>query len=194
MPWYSVETGPLVFLPAFNPLLMEYTFYNNPEGKLIRIILSDFSFSVSTESNEMHIPYASILSVRLKRSGKKYFTIVKSSYYPEIKISYLNHRADEASKYNSFVKDFHVHLSNKSMAYYECGNSLPDILLSCCLAVLLAFGVSYLIDNSESYQRNLLAIGLSIFSIASIALVNRKQFPNVYKPELIPTQFLPLEK
>lgn len=172
---------------------MEYTFKNSLSNTTTTVVLSEYSLSVLTEGKETLVPYANILSVRLTRSGKKFCTIIKPTDQPEISISIIQHAVDDEStaQYATFVRVLHYHLREKSMANYVCGNNLKIILLSACASVLAAFAIPHLITDLGFYQRNLVALALSIVSMMVIAIVNWGHFPNVYKPENIPLQFLP---
>jgi hypothetical protein len=176
---------------------VEYIFKNSYTAEPITIVLSEFSLSLVSCQKEKLVPYASILSVRLKKSGKKFHLIIKPSDQPEIVISntYIISRdkvEDRSPQYTTFVRVLHFHLREKSMAYYICGNSLQRILLTSCASVIVAFGLSYSLANLLPYNSNLIALGLSFLGIALIAIVNWRHFPNVYKPENIPSQFLPV--
>jgi hypothetical protein len=173
-----------------------YTFKNSPSEKSTTVVLSEYSFSLHSGGNEVLMLYANILLVRLKKSGKKFFTIIKPIDKPEIWISNVfahssNESEDCSPQYNAFVRTLHFHLKEKSMAYYVCGNNLQNILLSACALVILAFGISYSLESSLAYNSNSLALGLSFISITSVAIVNWRHFPNVYKPDHIPLQYLP---
>jgi hypothetical protein len=98
---------------------------------------------------------------------------------------------DRSSEYATFVRVLHYHLREKSIAHYVCGNNLQNILLLCCALVIVAFGLPQFIGSLSPYHRNLIALGLSFFSITLIAIVNWRHFPNVYKPDHLPPQFLP---
>lgn len=80
------------------------------------------------------------------------------------------------------------------MAYYVCGNNLQNILLTSCASVIVAFGLSYVFDNVQlnPFNNNITALILSLLSISLIAILNWGHFPNVYKAENIPLQFLPI--
>jgi hypothetical protein len=160
------------------------------------VILSEFSLSLICEGKEKLVPYASILSVRLKKSGKKFSTIIKPSDQPEVCISsaYVISNSQEenrSTEYATFVRVLHYHLREKSMAYYVCGNNLQNILFLCCALVIASFGLPYLMGNLSAYHRNLIALALSFINLTLIAIANWRHFPNVYKPDHIPAQFLP---
>jgi len=178
---------------------VEYTFRNSIAGKPVTVVLSEYSLSYQCDGREMLIPYANILSVRLKRSGKKFIAIIKPADQPEVQISnyYVignNQTQDRSPQYVTFVRVLHFHLREKSMAYYVCGNNLQNILLSACAFVIVAFVLSYTMDSFQlnPFNSNITALILSFFSITIIAIVNKGHFPNVYKPEDIPLQFLPV--
>lgn len=177
---------------------MEYTFKNDLSEKPITVVLGEYSLSLQMDGREMTIPYANILSIRLKRSGKRFVTVIKPADQPEVQISnqyvYSNNQYENRSaQYVTFVRVLHFHLKEKSMAYYVCGNSLQNILLASCASVIIAFGLSYAIDAIQlnPFNNNITALIFSLISMALIAIVNWGHFPNVYKPENIPLQFLP---
>jgi hypothetical protein len=172
---------------------VEYTFKNSLSGEPTTVVLGEYSLSWFTEGKERLIPYANILSVQLSRSGKKFYTSIKPSDQPEIRITSISVTGEEAggSQYATFIRVLHYHLREKSMAYYVCGNNLPGILYTSCASVIISFGLSHSISKLSFYQSNLVALILTFLSITVIAIVNRGQFPNVYKPENIPSQFLP---
>ena len=171
---------------------MEYTFKNNL-GDPITVIVSEYSLSCLVDGKELMIPYANIHSIRLSRSGKNFFTTITPSGQAEIQIvsnSFYGEEKD-GSQYTSFVRILHVHLREKSLAYYVCGNKIQNILFAACASVLVAFGFSHSISKFSFYQSDVLSITLTFLAIGVIAIVNRNQFPNAYKPENIPSQFLP---
>jgi hypothetical protein len=177
---------------------VEYTFKNSGSKKPVTVVLSEYALTYHCDGSEILIPYANILSVRLKRSGKKFVAIIKPADQPEVQISnhYVgenNQTEDRSPQYVTFVRVLHFHLREKSMAYYVCGNNLQNILLAACAFVIVAFGLSYTMDNFQlnPFNSNITALILSFLSIALIAIVNWGRFPNVYKPENIPSQFLP---
>lgn len=172
---------------------VEYTFKNSVSGEPTTVVLSEYSLSLLTEGKETLIPYANILSVRLARSGNKFYMAIKPSDHPEIQISHVSvTNVEEGSQYTTFVRVLHYHLREKSMAYYVCGNNLQRILFISCASVLIAFGLSHSISSLSFYHSNLVALGLSFLGITVIAIVNWGYFPNIYKPENIPAQFLPV--
>ncbi len=173
---------------------MEYTFKDSLSGEPTTVVLSEYSLSWMTKGKEILIPYANILSVQLARSGKRYYMTIKPSDQPEIQISNisLTNELEAGSQYAAFVRVLHDHLREKSMAYYVCGNNLQRLLYTSCASVLIAFGFSHSISSLSFYHSNLVAVVLSFLSIAVIAIVNWGHFPNVYKPEDIPAQFLPV--
>lgn len=167
---------------------MEYTFKNSISGEPTTVVLSEYSLLWQTTGKEVLIPYASILSVRLSRSGNKFYTEIKPSDQPELRIASNEERG---SQYTTFVRVLHYHLREKSMAYYICGNNLPGILYTSCASVIISFGLSHSISSLSHYQSNLAALTLTLLALTVIVIVNWGQFPNVYKPENIPSQFLP---
>jgi hypothetical protein len=178
---------------------VEYTFKNNFAEKPVTVILGEYSLSIQTDGRETLIPYANIISVRLTKSGKRFVTIIKPADQPEVQISnqyrHSNNLAEDRSpQYVTFVRVLHVHLKEKSMAYYVCGNNLQNILLASCASVIVAFGLSYVFDNVQlnPFNNNVTALILSLLSISLIAILNWGHFPNVYKAENIPLQFLPI--
>jgi hypothetical protein len=165
----------------------------------VTVALSEYSLSYESDGKETLIPYANILSVRLKRSGKKFVAIIKPADQPEIRISNQYVSANNTTEYRSpqyitFVRVLHFHLREKSMAYYVCGNNLQNILLAACALVIVAFGLSYTMESFQlnPFNSNITALILSFLSITLIAVVNWGHLPNVYKPENIPSQFLPV--
>ena len=177
---------------------MEYTYKVNAAKNPVTVILGEYSLTLHTEGRETLIPYANILSIQLKKSGKKFLTIIKPADLPEVQISnqYIsssNRHESGCAQYVLFVRVLHIHLKKKSMAYYVCGNSLQNILLISCLSVVIAFGLSYMADLVwlNPFNNNITALILSIINIGVIIVINWGHFPNVYKPENIPLQFLP---
>lgn len=65
---------------------MEYTFKNSLAEKPITLVLNEYSIAMRTGGREKIIPYGDIQSVCLKRSGRKFFTIIKATNQPEIYI------------------------------------------------------------------------------------------------------------
>jgi hypothetical protein len=172
---------------------VEYTFKDSHSGKPTTVVLSEYSLSLLTDSKEIVIPYGHIVSVRLARSGKKFFLAIKPCDQPEILINNVNDmNRVGASQYTTFVRLLHHHLHEKSMAYYVCGNDLQRILLTSCASVLLAFAISHSITSLDFHYSNLIALVLSFLSVMAIVIFNWGYFPNVYKPENIPAQFLPV--
>ncbi len=188
--WHFVQG----IFTSYNLSEVEYTFKNSVSGEPTTVVLSDYSLSLLTEGKETLIPYANILSVRLARSGNKFYTAIKPSDQPEIQINHvrITNVEEGASQYTTFVRVLHYHLREKSMAYYVCGNNLQRILFISCVSVLIAFGLSHSISSLSFYHSNLVALGLSFLGITVIAIVNWGYFPNVYRPENIPAQFLPV--
>lgn len=175
---------------------MEYTFKNSLSEKTMTVVLSEYSLSLQTEGSEVVLPYANIQSVRLKKSGNNFFTMIKPVGKPEICIGNMyiasySEQENRSPQYISFVRILHVHLKEKSMAYYVCGNSLQHIIVAACASVIAAFGIAYLLESLIAYQSNLLAVALSFSGITAIAIINWGHFPNVYKPDQIPSKFLP---
>lgn len=183
---------------TFTNYIVEYTFKNSDAEKPVTAVLGEYSLSLQSNNNEMNIPYASIISVRLKKSGKRFITVIKPSDRPEIEICnhYVlsaNETEDRSPQYVTFVRVLHFHLREKSMAYYVCGNNLRNILVALCISVIIAFGIAHVMDkfHINPLNSNITGIILSFLSIALIAAVNWGHFPNAYKPEEIPLHFLP---
>jgi len=144
------------------------------------------------------IPYANIVSVRLKRSGKKFVMLIKPTDQPEVQISNIYVISNDQTEYKSpqyvtFVRVLHLHLREKSLAYYVCGNNLQHIVITLCVAVVVSFGLSYSLDSFQlnPLNNNITALILSMASMSVIVVANWSRFPNVYKPEDIPLDFLP---
>lgn len=177
---------------------MEYTFKNSHAEKPITLVLSEYSITVRTDGREKIIPYGDIQSVCLKRSGRKFFTIIKATNQPEIYISnhyWLsgNETDDKSREYVTFIRVLHFHLRTKSQAYYVCGNNLRPIFFAAGFSIIAAFGISYTLENFQlnPFNSMVTSLILSTLGIFVIALLNTGRFPKVYIPENIPLQFLP---
>ncbi|MEY4929657.1 MAG: hypothetical protein RI909_381 [Bacteroidota bacterium] len=161
-------------------------------------MLSEYSLTLQSSDGEVVIPYANMVSVRLKRSGKKFVMVIKPTDQPEVQISNQYVLSTDQTEYRSpqyvtFVRVLHLHLREKSLAYYVCGNNLQHIVIALCVAVIISFGLSYSLDRFQlnPLHNNITALIFSMASISLIVVANWGRFPNVYKPEDIPLDFLP---
>jgi hypothetical protein len=177
---------------------MEYTFKNSPSEKPVTVVLSEYALVVQNNHEEKVIPYLNVQSVSLRKSGKKYFTIIKSADGYEVKIGNWyqitsTEGENRSGQYTAFVRILHYHLREKSAAYYICGNNLQKILITSCVAVIFSFAISFLVEKYQllPVNTNLIAILLSGASLSAIAAANWENFPSVYKPENIPAKYLP---
>lgn len=175
-----------------------YTYKNSLSANPITVILSDYALTIQSEGYEKVIPYANIISVRLCKSKSKYEAIITPDGLDPIIVTnyyYLSNREreDRSRHYATFVRVLHFHLKDKSTAEYICGNNLSNLLIWACLSVVVAFLVSFTLDffQASPINSNLLAVALSFLFIAFLVSVNWGHFPNIYKPENIPMQFLP---
>ncbi|MBP9925362.1 MAG: hypothetical protein KBF45_05175 [Cyclobacteriaceae bacterium] len=176
----------------------EYMYKNSLSEKPQTIILSDYSITIKSESNEKVIPYANILSVRLSKRKGIYSAVIQPDGQGPIIVTnqfYLSshEREDRSRQYATFIKVLHFHLREKSVAIFTCGNNLGNLLIGACVAVVLAFIISFGLDllNVSPINSNILAVMLSALSVSLIVAANWKNFPNIYRPENIPLQFLP---
>lgn len=177
---------------------MEYTFKNSFSERSATVKLDEYTISYQSDGKDLIIPYVNILSVRLKKQGSKYVTIIKSTDQPELHVSnqYIlsNKQSEDISRqYITFVRVLHFHLREKSKACYVCGKELRNILFSACASVIIAFGLSFIVDSLQVNPFNIIATALvfSFLSIFLIVSINWGHFPNPYQPENIPLQFLP---
>ncbi|MBL7875089.1 MAG: hypothetical protein JNL53_05465 [Cyclobacteriaceae bacterium] len=176
----------------------EYTSKNGFLEKPQTVILSDYSLIVQSDGYEKVIPYANILSVRLSKHKSIYSATIQPDGQPPIRVTnqfYLSktEREDRSYQYATFIRVLHFHLREKSVAMFTCGNNLSNLLVGACISVVLAFVISFCLDwlNVSPINSNVLAVMLSLLSVGCIVTANWKNFPNVYRPENIPLQFLP---
>lgn len=177
---------------------MEYTFKNSFSERSATVKLDEYTISYQSDGKDLIIPYVNILSVRLKKRGLKYVTIIQSTNQPELYISnqyiFSNKQSEDKSRqYSTFVRVLHFHLREKSKACYVCGKELRNILFSAFASVIVAFGLSFIVDSLKLNPFNIIATAL-VFSLLSVFLIismNWRHFPNPYNPEDIPLQFLP---
>lgn len=176
----------------------EYTYKNSLAGKPCTAILTDYNLTIQSDGREQIIPYANILSVRLSKSKNKYRAYIHPDGGSPIIITnqfYLSssEHEDRSPQYATFIRILHFHLKDKSTAEYACGKNLKNLLTWACGAVLVVFIVSFVLEFLQMNPVNsiVLALGLSFLVIAILVGLNWGRFPNIYRPENIPLQFLP---
>lgn len=176
----------------------EYTYKNSVADKSCTAVLTDYNLIIQSDGRDQIIPYANILSIRLCKSKRKY----RAYIYPDggspiiiTNLFYLlgNEYEDRSHQYATFIRILHFHLKDKSTAEYICGKNLKNLLIWACGAVVVVFMVSFLLEFLQMNPVNsiILAVGLSVLAIALIVVFNWGRFPNIYRPENIPLQFLP---
>lgn len=176
----------------------EYTFKNSAGDKPCTVILTDYNLIVQKGDYERSIPYANIASVRLCRSQKKFTAVVHPDGQSAITISnqfYLSGREceDRSRQYATFVRILHFHLKDKSTPEYVCGKHLHSLIIWACTLVVLSFALAFVL---EYFNLNPLSTwGLALLISGALLLIltatNWGRFPNIYKPDQIPFQFLP---
>jgi len=176
----------------------EYTYKNSVADKPCTAVLTDYNLTIQSDGREQIIPYANILSIRLCKAKNKYRAYIYPDGGSPITITnqfYLSgsEHEDRSSQYATFIRILHFHLKDKSTAEYMCGENLKNLLTWACGAVVVVFIVSFLLEFLQMNPVNsiILAVGLSFLAIALIVVFNWGRFPNIYRPENIPLQFLP---
>ena len=135
---------------------------------------------------ERVVPYASVLTVWLKRTGRKFFTVIKATGHPEKQIGnryYISSTEGEdlSRQYVTFVRVLHFHLRAKSRAYYVCGNNLRTILITAGFSIFAAFAISYTMENFHlNPVTSLIVSMLGIFVIALHGPLSKDVYPRKY--------------
>ncbi|MBX2899621.1 MAG: hypothetical protein KF775_08220 [Cyclobacteriaceae bacterium] len=175
-----------------------YTFKNSANEKPCTVLLSDYNLMIQTNEAERSIPYANVTSVRLSRTRNKFLITIQPDGQLPVTVSnqyYLSGRTyeDRSRQYTTFVRILHYHLKEKSTAEYECGSKLNALVTWGCVLVLLSFGVALVLEYLRLSPLNFigLAILVSMGALGLLVLFNWGRFPNIYKPDQIPLQFLP---
>lgn len=176
----------------------EYTFKNRANEKPCTIILTDYNMVVQTSGSERSIPYANITSVRLCRSRNKFTTIIQPDGQASVTIGnqfYLStrEREDRSRQYATFVRILHFHLKEKSAPEYVCGKHLHRLITWACVLVVLSFALAFVLEYLNMNPLSTWGMALLISSAMLLTLMATSwgRFPNIYKPDQIPFQFLP---
>ncbi len=177
---------------------MEYVFKNSISQKPSTILLSEFSMSVQSGTEEKSISYASIFSVRLSKSKVFFKTIITVDGEKPIEITNRFYRADgsfedRSRQYETFVRVLHFHLKEKSGAHFCTGCSWGKIFLGASGTVLAAFALSLAL---HFLHINFIDLVTQFFLLATLFLgflfaVMWPNFPKAYQPAHIPSHFLP---
>jgi len=177
---------------------VEYTFKNSASEKATTAVLNDYNLTLQQGDRVTVIPYANITSVRLTRTSVVYKTLVKTEGRPPFIITNnffitSKDREDRSPQYATFVRVLHFHMKDKSASHYTCGNDLKSLMYGSCALVILAFLISFLLEFLQLSPINYLvfAVLTSLVLVSFVVLLNWGRFPNMYKPESIPLQFLP---
>ncbi|TXH25571.1 MAG: hypothetical protein E6Q96_08995 [Cyclobacteriaceae bacterium] len=176
----------------------EYTYKNGAGEKPCTVSLTDYNLIIQTGDQIRSIPYANIVSVRLCRSRNRFTAIVQPDGQPSITISnqfYLSGREyeDRSRQYATFVRILHFHLKDKSTPEYVCGKHLHRLITWACILVVLSFAVAFVLDyfNQNPFSTWGLALLISGVMLLILTATSWGRFPNIYKPDQIPFQFLP---
>lgn len=176
----------------------EYTFKNSAGDKPCTVILTDYDLIVQTGGGERSIPYANIASVRLCRSRNIFTAVIQPDGQSAITISnqfYLSgrEREDRSRQYATFVRILHYHLKNKSAPEYVCGKHLHRLITLACVLVVLSFALAFVLEYLNLNPLSTWGLALLISGVLLLILTatNWGRFPNIYKPDQIPFQFLP---
>lgn len=102
-------------------------------------------------------------------------------------------REDRSPQYATFIRVLHFHMKDKSASHYTCGNDLKSLVYGSCTLVILAFLGAFLLEFLQVSPINYLVLALltALVLVSFMVLLNWGRFPNIYKPENIPLQFLP---
>ncbi|MCW5912751.1 MAG: hypothetical protein KIT62_16900 [Cyclobacteriaceae bacterium] len=176
----------------------EYTYKNSAGDKPCTVLLTDYNLVLQSDGRERSIPYANIASVRLCRSRNRFMTIIQPDGQPAITISnqyYLSarEREDRSRQYATFVRILHFHLKDKSAPEYVCGKHLHRLITGACVLVVLSFAAAFILQYYNLNPVSTWGMALLISGVALLTLIaaNWGRFPNIYKPDQIPFQFLP---
>ncbi|MBN8652828.1 MAG: hypothetical protein J0L67_15450 [Cytophagales bacterium] len=176
----------------------EYTFKNSISDKPCTVILTDYNLIVQKGGDERSIPYANIASVRLCRSRKRFTAVIQPDGQVPITISnqfYLSgrEREDRSRQYATFVRILHFHLKDKSAPEYVCGKHLHSLIIWACILVVLSFALAFVLEylNLNPISTWGLALLISGTMLMILTATSWGRFPNIYKPDQIPFQFLP---
>lgn len=176
----------------------EYTYKNSAGEKPCTVKLTDYNLIVQTDGRERSIPYANIAEVRLSRSRNRFIIIIQPDGQSAITVSnqfYLSgrEREDRSRQYATFVRILHFHLKEKSTPEYICGKQLHRLITWACVLVVLSFATAFVLEylSVNPFSTWGLALLLSAGSLLILVVSNWGRFPNIYKPDQIPFQFLP---
>lgn len=176
----------------------EYSYNNRAGEKPYTVFLTEYNLVVHLNGKERSIPYANITSVRLCRSRNKFSAIVQPDGESPLTISNKfygtnNQCEDRSRQYSTFVRILHFHLRGKSAPEYVCGKNLSGLVTWACILVVVSFALAIVLNYLELSPISTAGLGLLTSGVALFILgaTSWGRFPNIYKPDEIPFQFLP---
>jgi hypothetical protein len=154
--------------------------------------------NVQSMANEKLISYASIVSVRLFKSNTHYKAMVMADGEKPIEITNRFYRPDgsfedRSRQYETFIRVLHFHLKEKSSAHFCTGCSWGKMILAGVITILGAVALSMVL---YFLKINFIDVVTQSFLIATLFIgfllaAFWPNFPKVYQPTHIPSQFLP---
>lgn len=165
---------------------------------MITVVLDDYRLILRKGSSEEIFPYASIVAVRISRSGEGYATYI----YPDDRKPVAIHSKsyseegtviDQSGGYSLLVRVLHHHLKEKSQAVFRTGTHPGTIWWVAGIAAMLSFVASiclhyYGFRILNPYLQTLL---LSLMAGVIILVSSIRKLPRNYHPANIPIRFLP---
>ncbi len=178
---------------------MEYTFRNFSREDEVMVRLNDFSIAVRCGNVNSFIPFANIMSVRLRKDSNSLYKII--IHHGTGKLLVITNQyftadgtfEDRSRMYATFVRVLHYHLKDKSTAVYESGCSKVMILKVALISVIFSFVISFTTDFLgfrllEPYFEALI-LTFIFFAITFFLFVG--QLPKEYTSTDIPLNLLP---
>lgn len=177
---------------------MEYLFKNSVSHKPITLVLYEFDMNVQSMTEERSISYASIVSLRLSKSNSFYKTIITADGEKPIQITNRFYRSDgsfedRSRQYETFIRVLHFHLKEKSDANFCTGCSWGKIIFAgiSTLFASLALSFALYLLNINFIDVVTQSFLLATLFIGFLLAAFWPNFPKAYRPERIPSQFLP---
>ena len=173
----------------------EYICKNSFYEKPCTVYLYEYSLEWQRGEKNVKIPYANIVSVLLKKRGKKFSIQIESDYQGTFIVSnrfYLSgvQYEDRSRQYTTFVRMLHLHIAKQMTTSFFTGTSMKkwSFFSSASLMIVIAFQMLISIFPDE------IKLWITLVNIAlavALLFVSVKLYPRPYSGNEIPLHFLP---
>jgi hypothetical protein len=177
---------------------MDYSYRRSAQENEKVFTLRSYDVVIFSEGKEVVIPYAEIIEVRLLRKRMIYEIVLNTLDFGGISISNLSYDSKgqkvlQSRAYHTFVRMLHMHLSEKSKAYFYTGFNAYRKMIGMSGLALITLSLFLTLEYVNVLPGKSLLVALIVFFMGSLIIFGFQinQWPRAYNPSSIPLKMLP---